>query len=429
LLVLAVLLGCLTSSVYAEQPYPLLWSFQFGTNNYDSANGVAVDASGVVYVAGGTQGSMDRANAGGSDSYLAKITRGQGLLWTRQTGTRWDESFEGVAIGVSGQVFVTGDAMKPLVNYPYYAQSDISVVSYSDSGNRLWEAQTGGTEADWPKDVAVGPDGSVYAAGTRIVSSIEDGFVVKVDSTSGSLAWMRSFATSTTDTVQSVAVDGSGNVLVSGNTLGDLGGANAGGYDAFVRKYNSNGDVLWTRQVGSDHNDTGTSVGFDAEGNVYLGGETYGEIAAPNEGWLSPFVCKFDKDGNPIWSRQIQPTDQNTQCLDMVVDAAGNTYLGGNTLSLFGNPHGAADIYLCSFDPDGEFRWGLQEGTAKSDYLSSIAMDQWGRIYVCGTTYGTLGGPSQGLSDAFVLLYVPEPATLSLLFLGGLAVLRRPRKR
>lgn len=427
LLALAVLFGWLTSPLYADQPYSPLWSCQFGTDNYDSANDVAVDASGDVYIAGGTLGSMDRANAGGSDSYLAKITQAQGVLWTRQTGTQWTESSEGVAIGVSGHVFVTGDAMKPLANYPCCAQSDISVASYSESGSWLWEGQTGGSEADWPNGVASGPDGSVYSAGSRIINSTQYGFVVKFDA-AGSLSWMQSFGTPGAQAVHSVAVDGNGDILVSGDTLGALGGENVGGYDAYVRKYNSNGDVLWTRQVGSNKNDSGTSVGFDAEGNVYLAGQTYGQIAAPNDGWLSPFICKFDKDGNPVWSRQIEPTDQNTQCLDVVIDAAGNSYLTGNTLSLFDDPHGSADIYLCSFDKDGEFRWGLQEGTDKSDYASSIAMDQLGRIYICGTTYGTLSGQSQGLGDAFVLVYVPEPATLSLLFLGGLAVLRRRRR-
>ena len=76
-----------------------------------------------------------------------------------------------------------------------------------------------------------------------------------------------------------------------------------------------------------------------------------------------------------------------------------------------------------------ELAWTRQLGTSTFDHSQSVAIDGSGNAYISGYTYGSLGGPNNGLSDAFLAKYViPEPSTLLLLvpaLLGFAGLLRR----
>ena len=106
------------------------------------------------------------------------------------------------------------------------------------------------------------------------------------------LAWTRQLGTSSGDISYSVAIDGSGNAYISGYTGGDLGGTNAGLHDAFLAKYDSAGSLLWTRQLGTSSGDYG-SVAIDGSGNVYISGGTGGSLGGPNAGSDDVFLAKY----------------------------------------------------------------------------------------------------------------------------------------
>jgi hypothetical protein len=76
-------------------------------------------------------------------------------------------------------------------------------------------------------------------------------------------------------------------------TDGSLGGTNAGGYDAFIRKYDASGTLEWTRQFGTSEYDNGVSVSEDGLGGVYISGWTEGSLGGPNAGSRAAFVAKF----------------------------------------------------------------------------------------------------------------------------------------
>src|SRR5207249_303356 len=105
-------------------------------------------------------------------------------------------------------------------------------------------------------------DGSVYLAGHvggalpgQTNAGLQDAFALKFDA-AGNLLWARQFGTVfDLDDATGVAVDGSG-VYVVGFIFGALPGqSNTGSRDAFVRKYDVDGNELWTRQFGSSSSD------------------------------------------------------------------------------------------------------------------------------------------------------------------------------
>ena len=77
----------LNGAAAAEDPYPVAWSRQIGTSDYDASHSVAVDASGNAYISGWTEGALAGTNAGLWDAFLVKYDASGNLLWSQQIGT------------------------------------------------------------------------------------------------------------------------------------------------------------------------------------------------------------------------------------------------------------------------------------------------------------------------------------------------------
>ena len=140
-------------------------------------------------------------------------------------------------------------------------------------------------------DVSVDAFGNVYITGTtsglirgsevESYGTVSGAFITKHDS-SGMLVWTKQFGAGGYTEGHGVSTDAFGNVYVSGYTDGDLDGggaaANAGGSDAFLRKYDSSGTLAWTQHLGTSEDDASHGVTTDALGNVYVSGYTEGDL-------------------------------------------------------------------------------------------------------------------------------------------------------
>ena len=129
------------------------------------------------------------------------------------------------------------------------------------------------------------------------------------------------------------------------------------------------------------------------------------------------------------WISQIG-TGSDDYSYSVAVDASGNAYISGYTWADLDGPNaGPNDVFLSKFDPNGNEVWTTQIGTSNDDQSYGVALDASGNAYVSGHTGGDLGGANAGYRDAFLVKYeVPEPATMSLLALGGLTMLRRKKQ-
>src|SRR5688572_7467960 len=128
-------------------------------------------------------------------------------------------------------------------------------------------------------------------------------------------AWTHQFGTPSNDDARAVVVDASG-VYVAGWTNSALPNqTNAGGADAFVREHDFVGGEVWTRQFGSSRHDQAFGAAIDPSG-VYVVGETQGILPdQTSPGCVVPPTCedvflrKYDRDGNEIWTRQFGTPD------------------------------------------------------------------------------------------------------------------------
>ena len=86
---------------------------------------------------------------------------------------------------------------------------------------------------------------------------------------------------------------------MTGDTLGDLdGNTNSGGEDIFLIKYNSSGTKQWTKQLGTSSTDIGIGVTTDSSGNIYVTGYTLGDLDGnTSSGGDDIFLVKYDSSG------------------------------------------------------------------------------------------------------------------------------------
>jgi hypothetical protein len=362
------------------------WTHQFGTNGLDEAKSVAVDGAGAIYVAGETFGTLPGQTPGGTlDAFVRKYDPAGRELWTRQFGA-WERDIAwGVAVDRLGLVYVVGQTEGALPDQHSAGGWDAFIRKYDSSGTELWTRQFGGGGADVASGVAVDPAGAVYVAGTtsstlpgQVNAGSFDAFVRRYDG-DGREVWTRQFGTPAGDNARRVAIDPAGRVVVVGSTEGAFPGqVSAGGFDAFISMFDSEGHQLWIRQFGSAGDDFGVSLAIGPTGSISVAGSA--DRALPGQtspGGTTAFLRQFDVAGTVLWTDQFG-TGAVDDAWDVAVDA------------------------VRKYDRDGNEAWTHQYGTPEDDYALAVALNAHGMV-VAGSTRGTLADHAAGDLDAYVM--------------------------
>ena len=325
-----------------------------GNSGNDQANCVWTDTSGNAYVAGETYGSLDgNSNAGQYDIFILKLNSAGIKEWTFQFGGSASEFAHACYFdGSNDDIFLTGHTYSAL-------------------------------------------DGTTFGGA--------DAFAMKVDLVSQTIQWTYQSGSSTNDVVRGIVVDSSGNVILAGETMGDLGGnVNAGGgtWDIFTIKLNSLGVHQWTYQTGSSTNDEVGGIQVDSAANIYVAGDTEGALTdvLPNAGGYDVFFFKLTSAGSQSWLAQTGSTASDFLNA-LYVESSGNMYLAGSTEGdLHGlSNSGGSDIFAMKIDINGEnpvWKWSFQTGSSANDVVRALQTDSNGQVILAGETYGGLDGNS-----------------------------------
>jgi hypothetical protein len=254
-----------------------------------------------------------------------------------------------------------------------------------------WIRQLGSTQDDTSYGVSADGLGSVYISG-RTNGSIDgttngssgDAFVSKYDA-AGTLQWTRQLYSLAAEYSYGVSADGLGSVYITGSTTGSLGGPNAGNVDAFVTKYDAAGTLQWTRQLGTSTRDEGRAVSADGLGNVYIAGHTNGSLGGSGDA----FISKYDTAGVLQWTRQFGTSANSGDWrLGVSADGLGNVYISGHTFGSLGGPNaGGSDAFVSKYDAVGNFLWSRQWGTSASEKSYGVSADGLGSIYISGIAF------------------------------------------
>jgi len=309
---------------------------------------------------------------------------------TEEWVTRYDGAGNGdyansIAIDVAGNVYVTGESETNGIRRDYVT------VKYDPSGAELWTARYNGAAnyIDQAYDVAVDGSGNVYVTGgSQGIGTERDFCTVKYNSNGDSL-WVRRYNGPGNNIDESIAVfvDGSGNVYVTGYSDGGI------NLDYCTIKYDSSGTEQWISRYDGPATGTGSedrphALEVDESGNVYITGESNTGF-----GFLDLYATvKYNPAGDTLWvARYKGPGPEGlSQAYDLAVDMDGNVYVTGRSdpSSGFGFNF---DILTIKYDSDGEPQWVERYNGSgnSSDVANSIALDSDGNVFVTGLTVET----------------------------------------
>lgn len=259
----------------------------------------------------------------------------------------------------------------------------------------------------------------------------EDIFFAKYDA-SGNYIWAKSIGSSGVGcTGNGIAVDGNGNVYItgffdgtadfdpSGNTVNLT---TSGSADIFVAKYDASGNYLWANKIGSSSGyDVGNSIAVDGSGNIYFTGYFAGTAdfdpsgvtanLSSNAGSNDIFIAKYGTAGNYLWANNFGSTGYDIS-YGIAVDGTGNAYItgyftntadfepGAGTTNL--TTAGSADIFLAKYDASGNYVSAKSLGGTSGDYGAGITLDGSGNVYLTGRFNGTADFDPSGVTANLV---------------------------
>ena len=347
--------------------------------------------------------------AGASDAYVRKYDPAGSELWTRQFGTSVPDDGNGVAVDGGGNAYVVGHTNGTLPGQTSAGANDAYVRKYDSAGSELWTRQFGtSSNQDDAYAVAVDGGGNAYVVGTllgrRLRAQVRPRRQRAVDPPVRYAARPR----------RSVAVDGGGNAYVAGYTDGYAPGPDTGGRrDAFVRKYDSAGSELWTRQFGTPSGDDAHGVAVDAGGNAYVAGRTPGTLPGQTPaGGYDAFVRKYDSAGSEHLDPPVRHRGQLITLFGVAVDGAATptwraTLMGRSRAR---RQRAAMTMPSCASTTPPAASCGPASSAPRTATTRYGVAADGDFAYLAGDTFGTLPGQTSvgGGSDAYLAKIAPD---------------------
>ncbi len=412
-----------------------VWATSAGGSADDTAVAAATGPNGVCYVTGTFQGTAsfgptDLTSRGQRDIFLAAYGSTGKLLWVTQAGGPNDEAPTGMAVDASGNVFVTGWFINSTIfgtnTLTGGSSGSLFVAKFDSTGQLAWvhTAGAGANHAALGEACTVDKNGDLYVSGffsgsapfwdgyAKTSSGFYAIFLMKIAS-DGHIAWLNSLGDSSSDNFGSgVAVDTNLNSFLTGLY----------GHKTFLAKYDSAGVQQWLNQ--GDSSPYWPSIASDNSGGVYFmadftGSATFGGIPVSGTGAMDAVLGRYDGSGNGLWMRVMGGTN-DVDIRGLTSDNDGNCFATGSfqgTASVGGQAltsAGGKDVFLTKYAPDGTPLWAMQAGGIGDDEGNGIALDGAGGVWTAGDFSGTavFGGvslSSNGGKDAFLFKRTTSP--------------------
>lgn len=422
----------------------LSYATYYGGTGMSDVTGLAVDASGDLYVAGWTESlnaqiaaPIQASNGGGVDAFVAKLNpSGSALLYATYIGGSGDDRAAGIAVDSSGEAYVAGSTASanfPVVNAASSKLAgghDAFALKINSVGNLLvYSTYLGGTNTDYGYAIAVDSSGNAYIAGDTLSANFpissgaaqtnfggdQNVFVTKLTS-AGAISYSTFLGGSGTDHAGGIAADSSGNAYVAGGTTSTnfpvadaIQSTNGGGQDAFLTKLNSAGSqFLYSTYLGGNGGGSGApeeanAVAVDSSGNAYIAGTTNstnfpvtaGAFQTQFTAVQDAFVAKVNPSGNGLAFSSLLGGSAFNWASGVAAGAGGILYVDGYTSSadfpivaatqgVFG---GLYDAFVSVFTANGSsLSFSTYFGGSGSDSANALAVDSSGNIYLGGQT-------------------------------------------
>ena len=266
-----------------------IWTRTVGSTSLDQFQDGAL-FSDFIYGIGFTAGDLDsQDNSGDNDAFITQFDNEGNKNWTKLLGTSADDRAQSVITLSDGSIIISG-----------MSRGDIG--GTSNRGNY-------------------------------------DSFVSKYDS-NGNLSWTQNFGSASEDQILAITKDSDDNIYVTGFTSGlipDSAVIGGGKQDIHISKINSSGEKIWTNEYGSSGRDVGKGIAFSSDGSIYVTGYVGGEFANETAyGSRDMNLTKFDSNGNLKWTKTLGGENEDYG-EDILVASDGSIYVVGQIGHKFGS--------------------------------------------------------------------------------------------
>jgi len=363
------------------------WAKGIGSSDYEQCYSITVDASSNIYITGYFKNTVDfdpgvstanLTSVGGNDIFFAKYDSSGNYIWAKSIGSTsfYDRSFS-ITIDDSNNVYIIGyfdgtadfDPGTGIANLTPVGSLALFFAKYDSSGNYIWAKSIESPGGDDSFSITTDNSGNVYiSGGFKATSDFDPGpdtailiwtgsfiysdiFLAKYNK-NGNYLWAISIGSITIlgnqpiETSFSIATDTFSNVYITGyfNNIADFDpGAgtdyltSVGSNDIFFAKYDSSGNYIWAKSIGSKFVDRGHSISVDSHGNINLTGyfrdtadfdPGVGISNLISVGGSDIFFAKYDTEGNYIWAKSIGSINGDVGH-SIAVDNKGNVHLTG----------------------------------------------------------------------------------------------------
>ncbi len=364
--------------------------------------------------------------------FITKFDTAGNFIFAKHFSSTYTSSAEAIATDTAGNIYVCGsfggtcdfDPDSSTYNLSSFGPSDIFITKLNSTGAFIWAKSVGGSSADETTDIYVDVNGNSFITGrfratadfdpdtasyNLTSNGLYDIFILKLDA-QGAFCWVKSIGGSSDDCGNGIDVDVFGNSYVTGYFTGTADFDTGNGLleftsnsddDAFLLKLDAQGNFVYAKQFNCLYDDVhGMDIALDPLNNIYITGELDGTVdfdpgpgSATTYGSRDIYIVKLSPHGDYLWTTVTEVQGfPYPQAID--VDYNGSIYTTGYFLGKldFNTPgvydiesNGSYDGYVLVHDSTGQFQWAGGFGGLYSDKLASIVSDPYGITYTAGS--------------------------------------------
>ena len=352
-----------------------IWGKTIGGSGHERPSGMDIATDGSISITGYFNGTVDFnpgsstnnfTTSGNRDIFVLKLDFNGDYAWAHAFGSTLADEGGAICFDIDGHVFVTGFFQETIDFNPGNGTNNFTAISYDvfilkldANGNYVWNFDLGSNPAEQGRAIQCDANGNVFTSGSY-ASTLDFDFGAPIENMSAT-----------------------------------------GVADIYLLKLTNDGEFIWSKKIGGLSNEYATSLAVDLNGAAILGGyfantttfNPFPNIIATSAGLDDAFIVKFNSDGEHAWTRTIGGTGFD-QTKAVTSNAQGNVYATGffqNTIDL--NPDAGVmnytsaleDCFVIKLNPYGEFINAFVFGGDGADYSYGITTDAIGGIYTCGS--------------------------------------------
>ena len=257
----------------------IVWSRNYGTSGYDNCTGLLPASDGGYYAMFNSYGDDNDfpSQRGVSDIWIAKLNFKGDIEWTKQFGgSQREYAFSWVQLD-NGNITVAARSESIDMDL---AGSDgtpaLWLFQVDEHGNLLWSKTYAGV-IDLFHMEKTSDDGFIVCGKSFMASNYisnngkDDGFIKKFDS-NGELMWAKNYGGTEGEALTRIKELSDGNFIAVGNSFsnnGDLPGHYGKG-DCWVLKVDPDGKIIWSKNIGGGNGDSGSNIIEEEPGEYFI---------------------------------------------------------------------------------------------------------------------------------------------------------------